>query len=71
MNNADPDTRNQGDGFAPLEVPPEVDGAPPETPASETRALRCSIQMAPGAEIDPEVCRIAEFWLNLADGDAL
>ena len=49
----------------------DLDGEPPKISSSEISSRRFSIRTAPGAEIDPEIRRIAEFWLNVADGDAL
>jgi len=51
--------------------PQESDCAPTELPSGEVRSSRYSICAAPGAHIDIEVQPIAEFWLNVADGDAL
>jgi len=59
------------DGLTGTAAPLEPDGEPPENPASELSSRRFAIRLTPGAEIDPEVRRIAEFWLNVADGDAL
>ena len=49
----------------------ELNEARPESPSGEVRSYRFSIRAAPGAAIDAETLRIAEFWLNVADGDAL
>ena len=59
---------DEWNGSAP---PLEWDGEPPEIPSSEISSRRFSIRTAPGAEIDPDIRRIAEFWLNVADGDPL
>ena len=56
------------DGSAP---PLELDGEPLKIPSSEIRSRRFSIRTASGAEVGPGIRRIAEFWLNVADGDAL
>ena len=49
----------------------DLDGEPPKISSSEISSRRFSIRTAPGAEIDPDIRRIAEFWLNVVDGDAL
>ena len=59
------------DGSRSLAPPKEVDGEPAEVPSSEVSSRSFSFRTAPGAAIDPEIRRIAEFWLNVADGDAL
>lgn len=71
MNNEGRETEGAVDGRAALEPPQELDGEPAETPSCEMTTLRFSIRTVPGAEIDPEVRRVAEFWLTVADGDAL
>lgn len=71
MTGEDPELSANFDGSGGSASPLELDGEPPEIPSSETRSCRFSICMTPGAEIDPEIRRIAEFWLNVADGDAL
>jgi hypothetical protein len=53
------------------EAPREINEAPPDLPSCETRARRFPIRAAPGVEIGAEVLRIAEFWLNVAEGEAL
>ena len=59
---------DEWNGSAP---PLELEGEPPEVPSGEIRFRRFCIRTAPSAEIDPDIRRIAEFWLNVADGDAL
>lgn len=49
----------------------ELNGDPPEIPSSELSSRRYSIRTTPGVEIDPKIREIAEFWLNVADGDTL
>lgn len=59
------------DGLGITMPPSELHGEPLEVPSPEVRSRRFSIHMAHSTEIDAEVQRIAEFWLNVADGDAL
>jgi len=49
----------------------ELNEARTESPSGEVGSHRFSIRAAPGAAIDAETLRIGEFWLNVADGDAL
>jgi hypothetical protein len=51
--------------------PLELGCEPPEIPSSEIASRRFSIRTEPGVDIDPEILQIAEFWLNVTDGDAL
>ncbi len=53
------------------EPPEELNEAGAELPSGEVRSRRFSIRAAPGVKIDEEALRIAEFWLSVADGDAL
>lgn len=62
-----------GEGFAELgeEAPGEVTWAPDDLPSSEERSHGCKIAVPAGFEGKPEAIKIAEFWLNVADGDPL
>ena len=71
MTKADDDLDAEPDVAALPDPAGELNEARPESPSGEVRSHRFLIRAAPGVGIDAETLRIAEFWLNVADGDAL
>lgn len=53
------------------EAPSEVTWAPDELPGAEVKSHGYKIAVPAGFEGRSEAMAIAEFWLNVADGDAL
>lgn len=61
-----PETTRQDD-----EAPCEVMGAPDELPAAEERRYGFRLAVPAEFEASAEAVKVAEFWLNVSDGDAL